>query len=348
MKKSIVIATHVFSPGTSQAFYAYCKKKRMDVLFIEHSLEGNFFTWSIGAIDVLWKVIKTKKKFDLYVGSNRLNAYLGILLRKIGRVKKVVYFSPDWVEDRFGNFLLNNIYQWLDYNCVKCADLVWNSSAGVGVDLMAREREKKGYSKKWRKKQIQVSDGTDKVKADFSRIDRFKIGFVGHLREGMGVELLIEVFREIKKKIGKAKLLVIGSGPLEEEVRRKARGLKVEFTGFIGDIDKVYKKLARCAVGVAFYEPGSITYYTDPGKIKVYLSCGLAIVITKVPQVAWEIGEKECGMAVKYDKKEVIRAVVKILKQEKLLKRYRRNAMKLADKYSWDRVFDRALSYIDF
>ena len=347
MIKSIVIATHVFSPGTSQAFRDYCLRKKMDVLFIGQPWHGNIFNWTLAAVNAFWQVIKTRKKFDLYVGSNRVNAFLGILLKKIGRIKKVIYFSPDWSEKRFSFWLASKIYLWLDYFCLKYSDLVWNSSAIMPFDPMMKAREKRGYPRPWRSKQIQVPDGTDPFPfSSFDKIERFSIGFVGHLRKGMGLLLLVSAFAKIARKIPRVKLLIIGSGPLEEKLKKKAKGLNVEFTGFMGDLSLVYKRLSRCAIAAAPYQPDSISQHSDPGKVKIYLGIGLPVIITKVPQVAWEIEKEKCGLTVRYNKDELVEAAVRLLKNEKMLKKYRKSAYKLSKKYSWDNIFDRALSFL--
>jgi len=346
MKKKVVIATHVFSYGKAQALKDYLMDKA-EVLFIGHPLFGNLFTWTIGAIDTLWQVFKSGKKFDLYVGSNNLNAFVGILLKKMGRVKKVIFYTPDSPPNRFRNRLLNNFYHWLDSFCVKHSDLVWNNS-----NRMIAEREKRGLSKKYRNKQIEVPMGTDLVEQTaFSEIDRYSIGFVGHLKEGQGLELIIDALPEITKQIPKVKLLIIGSGPIEEKLKLQVKNLKlknVEFLGFIGDINKVYRILSKCAIGIALYKKYSHAQYTDPGKVKNYLSVGLPIVITDVPEIAYEIDKEKCGIMIKYDRQEVVKAIVKLLKNEDLLKSYRKNVGKLACKYSYDRIFAKALSSLEW
>jgi len=346
--KKIVIATHVFSPGTSQALRDYLLREGKEVMFIGRPLFGNVFTWTLWAIHTLLQVIKAGKRFDLYVGSNNLNAFMGILLKRMGLVKKVVFFTPDYSHQRFKNRLLNNFYHGLDYYCLKKADLVWNSSTVMPVDPIMQEREKRGVPQKYRGKQIQVSDGTDPVeRLSFDKINRYEVGFVGHLKKGMGVELLIDAFPEITRQVPEAKLLIIGSGPIEEKLRLRARDSNIEFTGFMGDIFQVYKRLSRCAIGMAPYEENTISQYSDPGKVKVYLSVGLPMVITKVPRVAFEIDREKCGIAINHDRKELIGAVVRLLKDETLLKEYRNNTARLAETYSWDRIFERALSRLE-
>lgn len=347
MLNSAVVATHSFSPGTSQALRDYLLKEGKDVLFIEHALFGNIFTWSIGAIDTLWQVIKKRKRYDLYVGSNNLNAFLGIILRKIGLVKKVIFFTPDYSLNRFNNFLLDNVYLWFDFFCLRNADLVWNSSSIMPVDLMALEREKRGVPKKYRQKQIPVPDGTDEVElVSLNKINRYDIVFVGHLKEGMGLNLLIDVFSVICREIPQAKLIIIGSGPMEKRLREKARNMNIEFTGFIGELSEVYNLISKCAVAVAPYEEGTISQYTDPGKVKLYLSVGLPMVITNVPRVALEIEREKCGLVINYSAEGLTNALLALLRDDSLLRLCRQNALALANKYRWHKIFSRALSYI--
>ena len=118
MFKKVVIATHVFTPGTSQAFKDYCKKKKFETLFIGHSIFGNVLTWGFGILDTFWKVVKTGQKYDLYVGFDNLNAFVGIWLRKLGKVSKVIFMTPDYSHTRFENHILNSIYHFLDYFCL--------------------------------------------------------------------------------------------------------------------------------------------------------------------------------------------------------------------------------------
>ena len=347
-KKSIVIASHVFSYGTSQALRDYLLKEKWDVLFIGHNLFGNIFTWTVGVFDTFIRVVLKFRKYYLFMGSNCLNAFVGIILRKIGFVEKVIFFTPDYSQQRFKNRMLNNLYHWLDYYCLKEADLVWNSSSIMPIDLMVKEREKRGIPTKYRDKQIPVPDGTDEFRQlSLEQINRFEIGFVGHLKEGMGIELLIDAMPDIKREIPEVKLVIIGSGPIEKYLREKAKDKEyIKFTGFIGDIKCVYDRLSKCAIGIAPYEPGTISQYTDPGKVKVYLTVGLPIVITKVPQVAFEIDKEKCGIAIDFDRKQLIDAVIKLLKDDEVLKQYRENTKIMSEKYRWSNIFKRALSRV--
>lgn len=341
MKKKVVIATHVYAYGQAQALREYLRGKA-EVLFIGHSMIGNLFTWAWGALDTFWRVLKTGKKFDLYVGSDSLKAFIGILLKKIGRMKKVVFYAPDLPRNRFKNRVLNYLYHQLDLFCVKQADFVWNNLA-----RMVQEREMRGLEKKYRKKQVEVPAGTHLTKpVPFNKIDRYLVGFAGHLTEEKGLDLMIEAMPEISKKIPQVKLLIIGSGPVEEKLKNQVKKLKlrnVQFTGFIKDIRKVYQRLSKCAIAVAPYPQWTRVRWGNPSKIKVYFSAGLPVVITDIIEIAKEIDKEKAGMMIKFDREELTTAVLKLLQNPSLLKTYKKNVRRLAYKYSYDRIFDKAL-----
>ena len=341
MKKRIVIATHIFIESFSQALRDYLLREKNEVLFIGQPLFGNPFSWTIDAIDTFWQVIKTGKKYDIYVGVNNLNTFIGLQLRRLGVVRKTIYSSVDYAQERFSNKFLNNLYHWLDYYCLKNADIVWNSSPA-----MVAEREKRGVEKKYRSKQVSVSDGTDPVKQiPFQKRNRYEIVFVGHFIEGMGLEMLIEVFPEIKKQIPEAKLLMIGGGPIEKKLKGLAENQKdIEFTGIISNLKDVYLKITKSMIGVAPYEMNKYTQNTDPGKIKLYLACGLPIVMTRVPLVANLIDKSKCGIVLEAgNRKAFISSVVKLLKNEKLLKQYVENSKPIAKEYLWSNIFKKVI-----
>jgi len=346
--QSIVIATHTFSPGTAQKMRDYLLLHGKEVIFIGHKLQTGPVRWTLGAVDTIWRVVKTGKRWDLFFGSNNLNAFVGILLKSIGMVKKVIYFTPDYSHHRFKSRFLSQLWHRLDKFCVKRSNITWDSSIYMEVDYMVREREKRGYPVEWRNKQIAMPDGTDPVEPmAFEDINRYQIGFVGHLKKGMGVDLLIDIFPELVEAVPEVNLLIIGSGPIEEELKRKAKGKgNITFTGFMGDIDEVYNLLKMCAIGVAPYEPNTISQYTDSGKVRNYLTAGIPMVVTKVAPMSHEIERRKCGFAVEYKKGDFLQATIKLLNDESLLRSFRENVKEVADDYRWDKTIARALAVL--
>lgn len=371
---SFVIVTHVYATGPAFRLEEYLRNKVKNLVFIGHPFsytkdtrsflrvyksgklikEKKFVGWKGSELSfyfkdiflTLWWVLKFSSKADYFVGVDNLNVFSGFILKLIGKVRHLIFYTIDYVPNRFKNKVLNSIYHFLDRFAVRKSDKVWNLAS-----IMVDEREKGGVDIKYRNKQIVVPIGTA-MHADInvsSRIDRYKIVHMGHLLEKQGVEKLIEAMVYVVKKIPKAHLLIVGGGPLETKLKKDVTRLKlqksVKFTGFLKEFSDVEKMMQDAAIAVAPYLDSKDTYtrYTDPGKPKDYLASGIPVVITKVPQVAYEIEKNKCGIAINDDKKELTEALITLLTNDKMLYEFRKNAIKMAKKYSWDKVFDKAI-----
>jgi glycosyltransferase involved in cell wall biosynthesis len=374
-KSSIIIVSHVANTGHSQELENFLINKARILVFIGHPFFYAKSTKSFVKVYKKGKIIKKiivpafkgpellfylkdflltfyfiarlRRKFDIYIGADPLNAFVGVILKKLDIVKVVIFYTIDYVPIRFENKLLNWIYHLVDKICVYNSDYTWNLTSA-----MAEARAKKGI-KKEKTKQIVVPTCTHFNRIDHPPIDainRTSIAFLSHLREGQGIELILDSMPEIVKYVPSVKLIVIGTGPLEKYFKEEAgkKGLKshIEFLGYIADHKKIEKIISKCAIGVAPYvpNPDSFTWFADPGKPKVYLGCGLPVVITKVPHIAFEIEENKAGIAINYDKEELINAVLKLLMDDKIYMKYRRDAIRFASRYPWDKIFEEALA----
>jgi glycosyltransferase involved in cell wall biosynthesis len=128
-----------------------------------------------------------------------------------------------------------------------------------------------------------------------------------------------------------------------------AQDLKIneclEFTGYLKDHATIENKLAKSALAVALYEKYdqnnnlTFTYFADPCKIKVYLGCGVPILLTDVPHNSKEISNKKCGLIIDDDKENITRAIISLMKNEELLKKFRKNALNYAKQFDWNLIF---------
>lgn len=373
-KLNFAVITHVYATGPSFKLEEYLNRKAVrKLIFIGHPFsyskdtrsfikifengalkqEYKFINWHGPEMlfyvkDVLltiWWVLRYCPEIDYAIAADNLNAFSVNILRTLGTVKHYFFYTIDYVPNRFGNKLINSVYHFMDRLAVKTSDKVWNLSA-----IMVRQREKSGLSKQYRKKQIVVPIGTDiSVKPlAFTKVDRFKIVHMGHLLKKQGVEMFIQSMTDVIKVVPKTHVLVIGGGPLENRLRRIVKRMKLDkkirFTGFIKNYKKVQRLLADAAVAVAPYDDdkNSYTWYTDPGKPKDYLACGIPVIITKVPQVAYEIQRRQCGFAIRYDRNELSEALIEILTNEVLRRKFRNNAIKMAKRYTWEHIFNEA------
>ncbi|HEX7042062.1 MAG TPA: glycosyltransferase [Patescibacteria group bacterium] len=371
--KRFCLITHFYTTGTASRVEEYLiRKKVKSILFIGHSFSYRQDTRSFlkkyekGKLvednkHVVWRgpdlifylrdVFLTlywtykEPKFDAIICWDSLNAFTGVLLKLLGKTKKLVFYTIDYVPDRFSNSVLNTIYHWFDRFALRNCDLVWNLSSA-----MTDARETKGVKQIYRKKQMEVPFAIEKYYSPLpvNKIDRYRIVFASHLRPRTGIETLINVMPQIVKRIPYANLLVIGTGPLEKDLRKKVKNMKlnkhIRFTGYIEKYSDVEDLFLKSAIGVAPYTDDAKTFtrYADPGKPKDYLACGLPVVITKVPPVAYKIDKFKCGIAVEDDKEEIAAAIISLLTNRKKLVEYRKNAYKFAQKFSTDKVYTKA------
>ena len=61
-----------------------------------------------------------------------------------------------------------------------------------------------------------------------------------------------------------------------------------------------------------------------------------------MPQVAYEIERNKCGIAINDDRQELTDALVTLLTNDKMLCEFRKNAIVMATKYTWDKIFNKA------
>jgi glycosyltransferase involved in cell wall biosynthesis len=366
----IVIVTHEYATGPSHALEKYLQGKTSKLAFIAHPfifakekrshmrIDGSkesFFPWHVPvqSLNLIKDVLLTLwwcLRFgfiDLYVGVDNINACVGIVLQKSGLVKKTVFYTIDYIPNRFDNPFLNAVYHRLDAFAVKNVDVVWNLSS-----IMERERAKIGLSSlKIRQKQKIVPMGTDATVRPFpfANIKRYHMAHMGHLTKKQGVQLVIEAIPFIVKRLPQFHFDVIGGGPMERELKMRVNQLRINrlvtFYGFIENHDDVESLLATCALAVAPYvdSPDNFVRFTDPGKVKAYLAVGLPIVITKVPEVWRVIVREKAGIAVSDSPHALAEAIVRLLSGDKQLRAFRLGAIQLGKKYTWDKIFAKAL-----
>jgi len=299
--------------------------------------------FSLYALTLLYLVISLLRvgvKFDTCVACNVPFPLVGLMLRRLRLIRKVIFISVVHPHQ-------SRLFRFVDKIALNSCDAIWYQTI-----RMEKIKEEEGFIKNHNIPKILVpigvgSEGVGDAVA--SQIDWRSIGYVGRLDNDIGLELVIEAFSQVIKKVPNAKLKIIGSGPTEEELKLKVKRLgleeKVEFLGFIGDRRRTKDILSRCALCVAPYIPEKAysMHYADSAKAKEYIEYGTPIIITKVPEIAFEIGEKKAGFAVNYDKNEIAEAMIRLLTDDKLRQECRENIKQLTLKYDYKKIYNEAL-----
>jgi glycosyltransferase involved in cell wall biosynthesis len=197
----------------------YCTGKQREALWWENgalrasgrpaSLRlGRVPTWIADVVVVLWyALVRYRRHSDVFIGCDCLNAAIGLLLRSVGMVDRVVYYSIDWTPDRFRSPLLNWVYYRLDRLAARHSDFVWNVTNAIrGV------RARQGVLAH-RNLLVPVGtwlEGTDEQATDPSAS---KVVFLGALERSKGIELVLDAWPRIVQRCPEAQLIVIGKTP---------------------------------------------------------------------------------------------------------------------------------------
>lgn len=112
------------------------------------------------------------------------------------------------------------------------------------------------YGKKYAKTAIVINNGIDterfrfdekkrsEIRKKYNLEEMYIIGCVGRFSYEKNHEFLVRVFYELKKKKKEAKLMLVGTGELETDIRDLVKKLNLEddviFTGVQQEIDKYY------------------------------------------------------------------------------------------------------------
>lgn len=294
-------------------------------------------------IYTLFWVIKINQKFDTYFGINNMNALGGLILKKLGRCKTVVYYTIDLYPQRFPNKIINWIYHKIDKFCVKYCDETWNVSP-----FLVTYRAKKGIRGKDYSRQFTVPIGIwfDEMKrVPINKVKKTKIVYVGHLKNFYGVDLIIQALPLIIKKISTIKLDIIGGGEQTDELQKLSKDLKVSsYVRFLGWKDKkeAERLISDASLGLAAFNTNIIDEKlknADPAKIKDYLALGLPVVMTNASLNAAAINKNKCGIIIDYTPEDLAKAVIKLVSNRKLQQEYSQNALKFVEKFDWNILF---------
>lgn len=332
-------------PGSFLEYYQRGKLKKR-IQYPNFNLPSIILYLKDFVLTLFW-VLRTRKRWDYIIALDNLNTLSALLLRKMRRVKKVAYYTINFVPQRFGNQVLNNFYHAIDAFAVRHADMTWNISPRIKE---GRENVR-GLTGPAYARQITVPIGVwpDRTpQKKLSEIQRERLIYAGGLLPHQGIQIVLDAVPLIAKQIPSFRFVIIGMGTYEEALRRQVKKLHiekyVEFLGYFEKHEEVEEQLARSGLAVAMYSKAldKWSYYADPSKIKAYLAAGLPVITTSLTYIANDLEIKHCGIIVDYNKVSVADAVVSLVKNETIYKKYRENAFKFVRQLSWNNIYREA------
>lgn len=301
-------------------------------------------SYAIDLAITLLMLLRSFARYDLYIGSTLHLGLLGLLLRRLGLVRQTVFWTVDYLPNRYKNPLLNRLYLWLDDLCVRRSDFAWDLT---GAMTEARRRrgvpveDSRVYTVAHPIERHELRPPQGEVPAD-------TLLYSGLVKPEYGFDLILDTLAGVAARRPNVSLTVTTYGTLppglEESLEQRGLGGRVRLLGFIDDIEEYCRVIEGHRVGLAPYRPSADGYkrFADVSRAKTYMARGLPVVITRVPPIAAEIEAKGAGIVIDYDAEELTEAILKLLSDDEFYRRCRANALALAQEYSAERLFGAA------
>lgn len=318
--------------------HPFLKRKIPDKLLIP-------VTFFFYLCDIFRALFIFKRRFDLFIGISHFSGLVGVLLKSGGICSKNIYYAIDYYALHQGLSRIDQIFvkveNFADKVAVLYSDRVWDISPRIReARFEFGGLKKERYSDKNKIVPLGYSKFFFKHK-DVQDIDRYAIVFVGIIIEGQGLELMLEALPEIIKIIPQLKVGIVGTGPFLAKFREMVLAKKMEsvfkFYGFIESEEEMLDIISSSAVGISLWDNRNNrflnSYFGDPGKTKLYSVCGLPVVVNNSTVYSQIIMRNKAGIAINYNRKELIDALLNILLDEKVYLDYKTNAIVTALEY---------------
>lgn len=146
------------------------------------------------------------------------------------------------------------------------------------------------------------------------------VGFVGILRPWHGIDLLLKAMQKVCSKNADCKLLIVGDGPIRQELEEQIVELKIQdnvvITGRVPH-DEICKYISLFDVAVS----PKTTFYASPMKILEYMAQSKPVVAPEIPNIRDIVKNRETGLLfVDNDPVSLTEALMELISDEHLRK----------------------------
>ena len=180
-----------------------------------------------------------------------------------------------------------------------------------------------------------------------SREKMYDAAFLGRVEKSKGIPDLLTAWREIVKKRGTAKLIIMGDGSYLEEAKKIVRRLKmkgsVRFTGFIKEREKyLHLKESKLLVFPTKAREGWGRVVAEA------MTCGLPVICYDNPVLMDVFGDCESVLFVQTgDVKKLAETISFLLENNGVSKKYSELSKENVKRYDWNEVVPAYLKVIE-
>jgi len=290
-------------------------------------------------IQTYWysKKILHGKEADYYLSVNAYTSWIGNFLRDRHIVKKTIFWIWDYFPPGYPDIRIQFL-RWMYWKFDKPSLTKTDIITCINRNLIKLRLDMKVLDP--RRKYTIIPIGTNPIQSIPTRPVPI-LGFLGMLKSSQGLNFIFDSLSAIHTKFPHIHFEIIGSGPEEAQFINRGKNWKkfVTFYGFIESENKVDEIIKRWSIGLATYVPvqSNESYWTDPSKIKAYVSQGVPVITTDVPSFAKDIEKYDAGIIIPYGDTEKFLCAIETILSKKVY--YAQNAKRLANKYIYKRVY---------
>jgi glycosyltransferase involved in cell wall biosynthesis len=286
-------------------------------------------------------------KFDYAICINTHLALSALMLKKMGVVKKVVYWALDYYPVRYGNEGavkgvpgLEKLFRGLEKYVVKHSDVLWTITPN-----MPKGWAKGGY--KWKAPVRTVPHCVSEI--DEPRWPRKDIIWSGNLQRGkeFGFDTLIEAWRIVKRSRPGLGLTVTSRTPTDTKYKGFLARSDVNHLGFVQSTEDFREIVGSHLAGVSPYAPNSYKEYSDVSAAKLFASCGIPVLISETPYTARVVKEEKAGIVFQGNAEDLARAILEATESADYNQMLAGNAHNLAKRYLASEIFPIELAFLE-
>jgi glycosyltransferase involved in cell wall biosynthesis len=246
------------------------------------------------------------------------NSIYALLASKIRKKPLYVTYHADIIKNRWYHLPFKLAYGVFSYQVLKAAAKI----IATTPDYVKESQ----IPKKFRDKVLIVPNyvdsgkyipelSGDRIIKEHSLENKKVIFFLGRLVPYKGVEYLIAAYKKVKENVKDAALVIAGSGPLEEELKKQAADLKLEDVVFTAaEEDDIPEYYAACDI---FVLP-SVTRQEAFGIVLLEaMSSGKPVVSTNISGMPYVVGDAGIVVPTR-DPEALADAIIRILTEKDL------------------------------
>lgn len=251
------------------------------------------------ALRVFFQTLKYTRgqKIDVIIATNYHNSLSAMLLKILGKARRVVPFLTDYMPLR-GSWLVRShrrLTGWLMRFVARLADEVWVLSPRIP----SGRRDAKTFV-------VPIC-----VNEQPATNAREEVAYIGFPSPDHGLEMLFAICAKHHFRLN-----IIGDSPYLRSIKQLAPPDTI-FHGMLNNEDRIAQVLSRCFCGYAIYRdtsPNSYSYYGFPSKTLYCFASNVPVVITNVAHFNQAFEDRGVGRVVA-PQPELIEAAMLQLKE---------------------------------